>query len=221
MKVPVYSTKVINRLLGGIAITFAGGIGCYSIRSWLSGYHFKMSNASQYTYSGRTSCISRNNGSCTTGIENQESQTVKAVAEILNLQEEDITPNENNTQKTSLKSTTMHPPEEASSIKEEESFIPSELGGECESILQSEQFPRRPPRLQRQTSPFLLLDIFPYVYSTEFDIRPSNPDDQYEGLNSSYFSENSNTVEDEDSDTMCLSESLKFYLQQYMFSEAK
>lgn len=56
-----YASKAFDRLLGGgfFVISFAGGLGLYSLNSWINNsIHFKTNNMSHYTFSGRTSCMS-------------------------------------------------------------------------------------------------------------------------------------------------------------------
>mmetsp|Transcript_11274 Transcript_11274/g.18352 ORF Transcript_11274/g.18352 Transcript_11274/m.18352 type:complete len:264 (+) Transcript_11274:49-840(+) len=57
-KVSFYAVKSFDRVLGGLALSVAGGAGLYTIHSWLSSIRI-MNNVSEYTFSGRTSCMRR------------------------------------------------------------------------------------------------------------------------------------------------------------------
>lgn len=57
-KVSFYSVKSFDRVLGGLALSVAGGAGLYTLNSWLSSIRI-MNNVSEYTFSGRTSCMRR------------------------------------------------------------------------------------------------------------------------------------------------------------------
>lgn len=168
-----YSSKVLDRFLGGIVITFAGGLGCYRLHSWLhSNFHFGLNNISQYTFTGRTSCLSRLfYSSKNTDEVDQEKKSMKKIiefAESLHLEnyyasDDDVTDEHADNEDADDISSDS----DVSALYTARCSAHHTMNDDCGKTITAPQVTMC--RLQRQRSPYLL-EVFPILYNMDIDL---------------------------------------------------
>ena len=234
-KVSSYATKTFDRILGGFfVLSFAGGVGLYSLHSWMMNIQFKMKSISQYTFSGRTSCmLMRDLG----GYKREKGGDIpkdclaKIVEQQLNLDNDNI-----------------DDVEHIEEINNEEFIAEGTIEGAIGTRLlmnypqatdeqkEQEEEPDLsmllPVELQRQTSPSLF-DLLPFLFGLDADGSAESRDiKQHSDTDTGTDTEEESSQHVDrvgssdlnlfgvyEDDTLCLHQQLKLYLEQYLLEE--
>lgn len=148
------AVKSFDRVLGGFVLSFAGGAaGLYSINSFLSNLHLRMSNVSHYTFSGRTSCIIKDYPEKLSDEEHSPMEKIATFAEGLELHIAHPADSDNAASEAPTDISTKRVGSVGTSLLfniAKEAVDTAEGGPSC----QPESLPR--PTLQRTTSPTML-----------------------------------------------------------------